>query len=263
MYKKITPILCLILILLISFNAPVYSSDRQSTESYQNLSEIINALDITRTKYQEKIYTQKTVKIRNEYTIFIEYLSFQINNYCDQIIRGSGIEAIKDLQACDTNKIYFNIEEIYQTSEDKIALLDDQLLETMGEFDEMLLTEDEIISQTIQNKASRNSSDSKQNSSSEGLSKSHKNNQSQTSQISKENSNQYTNNNSSRKNSSVSQGNQRQFYNTNKQRKIISEIDDDIVARQLKEAAGKEMNPDLKEKLWDEYYKYKQSVGQN
>ena len=34
-------------------------------------------------------------------------------------------------------------------------------------------------------------------------------------------------------------------------------IDDDIVARQLREAAEKETDPELKEKLWEEYRKYK------
>jgi DNA-directed RNA polymerase subunit K/omega len=33
--------------------------------------------------------------------------------------------------------------------------------------------------------------------------------------------------------------------------------DDDVVARQLREAAEKETDPELKEKLWEEYRKYK------
>lgn len=37
--------------------------------------------------------------------------------------------------------------------------------------------------------------------------------------------------------------------------------DDDIVARQLREAAEKETDPALKEKLWQEYRKYKQGGG--
>ena len=35
--------------------------------------------------------------------------------------------------------------------------------------------------------------------------------------------------------------------------------DDDIVARQLREAASKETDPVLREKLWEEYRKYKNS----
>ena len=32
---------------------------------------------------------------------------------------------------------------------------------------------------------------------------------------------------------------------------------DDVIARQLREAAEKETDPELKEKLWDEYRRYK------
>jgi hypothetical protein len=37
--------------------------------------------------------------------------------------------------------------------------------------------------------------------------------------------------------------------------------DDDVVARQLREAAMKEDDPELREKLWDEYREYKRSTG--
>ena len=36
--------------------------------------------------------------------------------------------------------------------------------------------------------------------------------------------------------------------------------DDDIIARQLREAALKETDPELREKLWEEYRKYKQGL---
>ena len=38
---------------------------------------------------------------------------------------------------------------------------------------------------------------------------------------------------------------------------IPSAQGDDIVAQQLREAAAAETNPGLREKLWDEYKKYK------
>jgi hypothetical protein len=41
---------------------------------------------------------------------------------------------------------------------------------------------------------------------------------------------------------------------------ISDGTDDDIVARQLREAAMQEKDPVLREKLWDEYRKYKQGV---
>jgi hypothetical protein len=36
--------------------------------------------------------------------------------------------------------------------------------------------------------------------------------------------------------------------------------DDDIIARQLREAAMSEEDPELREKLWDEYRAYKESL---
>jgi hypothetical protein len=36
--------------------------------------------------------------------------------------------------------------------------------------------------------------------------------------------------------------------------------DDDIVARQLRQAAMEEDDPELREKLWDEYRRYKASL---
>jgi hypothetical protein len=37
--------------------------------------------------------------------------------------------------------------------------------------------------------------------------------------------------------------------------------DDDIVARQLREAAMQEQDPELREKLWEEYRNYKKSTS--
>lgn len=42
---------------------------------------------------------------------------------------------------------------------------------------------------------------------------------------------------------------------------IGSGEDDDIIARQLREAAMKEQDPELREKLWDEYRKYKRDAS--
>ncbi len=49
---------------------------------------------------------------------------------------------------------------------------------------------------------------------------------------------------------------------TQKQRSHSSGDDDDIVARQIREAAEKETDPELKEKLWKEYEEYKKGSGQ-
>ena len=49
--------------------------------------------------------------------------------------------------------------------------------------------------------------------------------------------------------------------NANAQDPMIDGSDDDIVARQLREAAEQEKNPALRERLWREYRDYKASSG--
>lgn len=49
---------------------------------------------------------------------------------------------------------------------------------------------------------------------------------------------------------------------TQKQRRTYDGHDDDIVARQLREAAERETDPELKEKLWKEYEEYKKGSSQ-
>lgn len=51
-----------------------------------------------------------------------------------------------------------------------------------------------------------------------------------------------------------------QAGNTNVPPDIPDGKDDDVVARQLREAAENEQDPELREKLWDEYRRYKSST---
>ena len=44
---------------------------------------------------------------------------------------------------------------------------------------------------------------------------------------------------------------------------IPSGDDDDVVARQIREAAMREKDPKLREKLWDEYRKYKNQAAKD
>ena len=41
---------------------------------------------------------------------------------------------------------------------------------------------------------------------------------------------------------------------------LVDAKGDDIIARQLREAAMKEQDPELRDKLWDEYRKYKRDL---
>ena len=61
---------------------------------------------------------------------------------------------------------------------------------------------------------------------------------------------------------SESKGDDKDRTLTQKQRRTYDGHDDDIVARQLREAAERETDPELKEKLWKEYEDYKKGTSQ-
>jgi hypothetical protein len=55
-------------------------------------------------------------------------------------------------------------------------------------------------------------------------------------------------------------GQGRQTTVSDQPKDMPDESDDDVVARQLREAAERETDPELKKKLWEEYRKYKQGT---
>ena len=241
--------ICLLL-LLVLFNNSAYSLT-QSKQSYQTLKETIQALDVTKNKSKSKLLSldqYRDKSLYNEYSVFIEYLSFRIKENCLKIEEYYGIKHLSELpcnliknkkQQLDNNK--------YKTEDEKIQSLDDELMTALGEFDDMLLKEEEAIAQS-----------SRQNSTGEGTSKASYNsgldgkgalNQNQ-------NRNETTGSIIDKSKNSKSKAKQTKKYKKNK----LDKINDDIVARQLKEAAESEKDPVLKEKLWQEYYKYKQKM---
>ena len=244
-------------------NSPAFSLS-QSKENYQTLKESIQALDITRNKFQKKLSNLDQIQdktLHKEYSVFIEYLSFRINDYCSQIaelVNGN----LPDELPCSVNTNYIQQADKsqYVTGEEKIQSLDNELMNALGDFDEMLLKEDEMIAQTSRNtSAGKASSSSGQNSS--GGQQKGKQSENKQENESEEKSEESAQDNQKSKNNNEARGKGKNKGDGSKQykRKKLDKIDDDIVSRQLKEAAENETNPELKEKLWDEYYKYKQN----
>lgn len=262
MKKKFGICLIILFALFISNTSYSLSSNSNNTTgssvNYQNLSETIIALDITRKKYLSDLPEQSKL-LKKEYSIFIDYLSFQIDHYCTIISKNYGEEVIHELP-CSLN----NIQEMnmgdYKTSEEKIESLDNDFMAALGEFDEMLLIEDEKIAQISQTDENEGAYNNSQGGSSNGSSNSNETNDDSTQDNEKNKTGNKANKNNSNMNSS-SKGRNKKSDNKDYQRKKLDEIDDDIVARQLKEAAEKETNLELKEKLWDEYYKYKKKIA--
>lgn len=247
-------------------NSPVFSIS-QSKENYQTLIESIQALDITRTKFKEKLLSINQFQnqsLHHEYSVFIEYLSFRIKKYCSQISQSYNENLFDDLPCHLNNKSRQQYDKSqYVTSEEKIQSLDEELMNSLGDFDEMLLKEEQMIAQTQKSRktTANEGSASGENTADGQKGQSYKNEQGNNN--SQEESYESTQNNEQSENNEKSGGKGKGKTKGDGSKKYkrmkLDKIDDDIVARQLKEAAEKETNPDLKEKLWDEYYKYKQN----
>ncbi len=247
--KRIT---CCILLLLILLTNNVFSLSH-SRQSYQSLKETILALDITKSKSQKKLSAlnnEMNKSLSNEYSVFIQFLSFRIKENCLKIEEYYGVSALAELPCYQSQSSKRQLDKTqYETEEEKTQSLDDELMASLGEFDEMLLSEDKKITQT-----SRKNSVAGEGLQSENeLIKKRSNNRSEDDTQNTDKSKgsvQYESKSTKVKNT------QTKKYN----RKKLDKINDDIVARQLKEAAEKEKDPVLKEKLWQEYYKYKQTM---
>lgn len=264
MKNKLVICITLLFVTLI-INSNVYSLS-QSKESYQTLKESIQALDITKDKSKKKLFTLdhfQDQSLYNEYSVFIEYLSFRIKKYCSQISEIYGEKLLKGLPCqFNQNKNQKLDENNYVTADEQVQSLDDELLNALGDFDEMLLEEDEKIAQTSrkkmsngQNSSANNNTSDKHNSSAEknGSNKLNK-------QASEKTQSQDGKSNKEKNNRTQTQRKYESKDGKQYNRRKIDKNDDDIVARQLKEAAENENDPDLKEKLWDEYYKYKKNI---
>ena len=262
-----------------------YGLTKNSTfESFNTISETIIALDTTQNKIKTILQNSQNTKQSssnknsfqkkqtkshlnkkeiNEYKVFINYLSIQINDYCTKIYNSYGSDALLSLP-CDNEINYSHVDSHVDndnsslTMNEQIESLDDELINSLGTFDEMLLKEEEIIA--LQNRKSQSSSGMENSDNDSGNSSNDKKGQieEKRSGNNKElKEKKYSEKGKNSKASANKQSNGKQSKKKRNERRKLDEIDDDIVARQLKEAAEKEKDPALKKKLWDEYYKYK------
>ena len=123
-----------------------------------------------------------------------------------------------------------------QTSEEKAAQLEDKLDASLRDFDEMLLKKNEELSEPSHREESQGGNGQASQGQGQGEAESSQN----------ENSGDP---------STASGASGQRNAGTMSQNKEFD--NDDIVARQIREAAEKETDPELKKKLWAEYKKYK------
>jgi hypothetical protein len=142
-----------------------------------------------------------------------------------------------------------------QTVDEQIAVLDAELSAGLGEFDERLLREQERV------KAATPMTDGAGGGGSgAGDAGAVAGTEGEGGEPGAESNDGAGGSSSQDDGSGAGRGARRQSGGTGAPPDIPDGSDDDVVARQLREAAEKETDPELKKKLWEEYRKYKQGT---
>ncbi len=144
-----------------------------------------------------------------------------------------------------------------RTVDEQIAVLDAELLGGLGDFDEMLLREQERV------RAATPATDAADATGASGAAAGGADPADAAGEDGREDAEsggQLAGGNPASSGSDRGAGGRRQGGGQGVPRDIPDGSDDDVVARQLREAAEKETSPALREKLWEEYRKYKQGT---
>ncbi len=241
----------------------------------------ITALDSARqTALQELEETTMSASEVSDYKDFVVYLNTRIVNYCMDLAEQGGTISLEGLPcpkmpamsgASETEPPDDNI--LYTTGSDfgeaksqveETAELEGAFLSSLGEFDDSLLKEEEKVAARVPSQRESGSSSASGSSGLAGESGDTGSGESGASEDQGEGTTEDqgregqagTSQDSTSRSGSQGSGVEQSTYGA-PGGKLPPPEDDDIVARQLREAAEKEPDPELKKKLWEEYWKYK------
>ena len=149
-----------------------------------------------------------------------------------------------------------------QTVDEQVAVLDAELSAGLGEFDEMLLREQERVraAAPMQDSAGGVGSGTGDAGTAEGAEGVEGTDGESGAESGDGSDGADGDDGSVSHGGGAGSGAQRQGGSQGAPADIPDGSDDDVVARQLREAAEKETDPELKKKLWEEYRKYKQGT---
>lgn len=237
------------------------------SEDVTRLQETIRALHRVYEKSDEELQQQKDTgrlsdREQSEFATFIRYIGGRIAVYCRQLYQVGGVESLADL-SCPAGGSNAGGQAVASTVEE-IAVLEASLADSLGDFDEMLLAEEQRAAARQPRRSATGAGAAAQggqegtegdsglqgrtNGASQG-------GQGQESTGDTEVSSPQSSPDSTGGGRGGGESGQGGAADQAGQDRLTT--DDDIVARQLREAAEKETDPELKKKLWEEYRKYK------
>jgi len=262
---------------LIFTASPLYAGD----QPLDSIRKSITALDSARqTALQELEDTTMSANEVSDYKDFVVYLNTRIVNYCMDLAEQGGTISLKGLPcpkmpamagASDAppadDSIFYTTGSDFgeaKSQAEETADLEGAFLSSLGDFDDSLLKEEEKVAARVPSQRESGSSSASGSSGRAGDSgdtssgengESAEQGEGTTDDQGREGQAGTAQESTSRAGSQGS-GVEQSKYGT-PGGKLPPPEDDDIVARQLREAAEKEPDPELKKKLWEEYWKYK------
>ena len=226
------------------------------------------AMTYARSEYEQGIESGSVSDSEKlDYAVWLDQLENQVVEGCRALSGYSQPEALVDIPCAEFTEIYsgaVNIDIEHETTDgEKTAAMTDQFNESLGEFDEKLLTEQDRVKNQKPRVESENAgagaagggdsgSDSEQGSESGSMSE--ESGAGENSPGRQQGNESETGTNFP---SGGAAGEPSPAGNSNIPDDIPDGSDDDVIARQLREAAEKETDPELQKKLWEEYRRYK------
>lgn len=207
--------------------------------------------------------SQKSAVSRQEqadYAAWIRQLAMQFAESCQMVSLRDSIEIPADIPCAEFAAGYIDSAGIdiqqEHTDAEKTALMVGSLEGSLGEFDEKLLREDERVKTSKPRTAATNSGGGGGQSGGSGGQAGDEGQDNQSGSESSQNGQQSgrTNNDQNR---TGAPGSPRGGRQNDTPDDVPDGSNDDVIARQLREAAEKETDPELRKKLWEEYKRYK------
>ena len=266
----------MIVLFLTILVSPGNSASLQNVQT--GLIKTIISLDKTRTTVLEQhTYAADRTEpaySREEALLFVAYLEGRISHYCKALYLNGGPQSLKGLpcgnedQGLVADPRFESVPDFSgQTSKEKVASLEKEFTASLGEFDDMLLEEQEKVAahtpRQREGGAAGQGGQTGENENLDGSAGTDAETGEQTNgDKAGESDSRQAGGGPERSASSEGAGQGRTGSSKMEPTEGSREMsdDDDVVARQLREAAEQETDPEVKEKLWEEYRKYKEGT---
>ncbi len=274
--RKILLLLSFLLFILAGFTAEVAAAPAAANEAeIRHLRRSVQALNRVREQAGRELEKETAAgrlsrQDQEDYRTFINYLGGRVEKYCRDLFHAGGPEAIAGLSCPDLHPGLPSQDTAASTAGEQVNSLENILGRSLGDFDEMLLREQDRLAS--RQSRQRESAGSGSTSSTGSGGQNGKGTGSSTGENAGQGKGEKGDKNLSREStagvetgsapaaSKNTTGEGQAAASSRASRPENLEVDDDIVARQLREAAEKETDPELKEKLWEEYRKYKSAL---